>query len=119
MRSKRQRVATGRNGSSLIQAVFARWAPERLRPVAPPLFRNCSMPINPKTGALAPNNDRRWRLTASVLSPEAIADATGNAPILFGRLLLAGVERKAFAPPADHDRAELPASRSLHCSRGD
>ena len=35
---------------------------ERLPPVAPPLFHNCSIPRGPKTRALAGNN-RRWRST--------------------------------------------------------
>jgi hypothetical protein len=37
--------------------------PERLPPVAPPLFHNCSIAIGPKTRALAPGNDRRRRAT--------------------------------------------------------
>jgi hypothetical protein len=39
-----------------------RWA-EPLPPVAPPLFHNCSIPIGPKTPALAPGNDHGWRST--------------------------------------------------------
>src|SRR5204863_6471096 len=40
---------------------------ERLPPVAPPLFHNCSIPRGPKTRALAGNN-RRWRSATRTLA---------------------------------------------------
>jgi hypothetical protein len=54
MRSKRQPVATGRNGFTLVQAVFGPPAAKRLPLVAPPLFHTCSIAIGPKRAVSSP-----------------------------------------------------------------
>jgi hypothetical protein len=51
MQTESTRAVAMTAGDTLIGTRIAR-GPEPLRPVAPPLFHNCSIPIGPKTAAL-------------------------------------------------------------------
>jgi hypothetical protein len=53
MRSKRQPLAARGNSLALVQAIFWPSVSQTFATGAPPLFHNCSIPIGPKTRALA------------------------------------------------------------------
>jgi hypothetical protein len=69
MRSKRQAVAAGGNGLSLIQALFAAWAPRTFATGCAPSVPQLFHPNRPKNARFGFGNDRQIEVDVIVRHP--------------------------------------------------